>query len=305
MNEPQAFLNGRFIPAAQATISLVDTGFVQGTTIAEQLRTFGGRVFHVEDHLARLEHSAEMLGITIPMERQEIVQAAMTLVARNHALLAPGDDLGLSIFLTPGPYAAYCEPGLAEPTFCMHTYPLPFRLWVEKYEKGQALVTTEICQVPPQCWSPTLKCRSRMHYYLADRRANQIESGARAVLLDQEGCVTEASTANLLVFREGEGLVSPAHGTVLPGISLATISQLAERLGIPIGYHKLFPDDLAQASEIVLSSTPFCLLPATRFNGRPIGGGRPGPVFTRLLDAWSRMVGIDIAAQARTFASRS
>jgi branched-chain amino acid aminotransferase len=79
---------------------------------------------------------------------------------------------------------------------------------------------------------------------------------------------------------------------------------LAGQLGIGVAYRELTPDDLATADEVLLASTPFCLLPATRLDGRPIGDGRPGPVFHRLLAAWSEMVELDIAAQATQFATR-
>jgi branched-subunit amino acid aminotransferase/4-amino-4-deoxychorismate lyase len=144
-----------------------------------------------------------------------------------------------------------------------------------------------------------------MHYYLADREAAAREPGARAVLLDQAGCVTEASTANVLAYRGDEGLVSPPRSAVLPGISLATVEELASRLGIATVARPLLPDDLTTADEVLLSSTPLCLLPVVRYDGRPVGRGEPGPVFRGLLEAWNAEVGLDIPAQARRFATRT
>lgn len=305
MNEPLAYCNGRLLPASALGVSPVDAGFIQGTTVAEQLRTFGGKVFHLDDHLTRLNHSLEILELDPGIGRAKMIEVAMELIAHNHPLLEPGDDLGLSIFVTPGPYRGYSAPGPYEPTLAMHTYPLAFRFWAGKYTAGQSLVTTEFQQVPPQCWPPSLKCRSRMHYFLADRQAGRIEQGARALLLDHEGRVSEASTANVLIFKESEGLVSPPRATVLQGISMAVVFQLAERLGIPAVHRDLWPEEVASAQETLLTSTPFCLLPVTRLNGKPIGDGTPGPVFRRLLAAWSELVGLDIAAQAQRFAARS
>jgi len=198
---------------------------------------------------------------------------------------------------------------------CMHTYPLPFRLWAEKYRTGQTLVITGIIQVPGRCWPPGLKCRSRMHYYLADRQAAAVEPGARALLLDEQGLVSEASTANLLAYFPGEGLVSPPAEKVLRGISLAVVGELAHRLGIGFVQRPLRPEELARAHEVLLSSTPLCLLPVTRLGAvagegpaaegpRAIGDSRPGPVFRRLIEAWSETVGVDIIGQAERFADR-
>lgn len=305
MSEPQAYLNGRFLPASQAMISPVDAGFVLGATVTEQLRTFGGRLFRLDDHLARLERSLELVGIEPGLTRAQFAEIGRELVTHNHRFLEGGDDLGLSIFVTPGIYASYANPeDPVEPLVCLHTYALPFRLWASKYEKGQALVTSDVRQVPPECWPSELKCRSRMHYYLADREAAAKDPGARAVLLDSNGHVTETSTANVLLYKAAEGLVSVPHHKVLHGISMATLMEMASEQGLSVSQRNLTPNDLASADEVLLSSTPFCLLPATRLNGRPIASGRPGPVFQRLLAGWSERMGLDIAGQAKRFATR-
>ena len=304
MREPVAFLNGRWIPASAAAVSVGDAGFVLGVTIAEQLRTFAGKLFHLDDHLDRLAHSLEIVGLDPGMTRDQFAQTAHELVARNHGLLTPGDDLGLSVFVTPGDYPAYAPPGPARPTVCMHTYALLFHLWARKYREGQALATTPIEQVSTHCWPAELKCRSRMHYYLADKQAAAVDPQARAMLLDAQGFVTEASTANLLVYRVGEGLASPPRTKILPGISLSVVSELARRSGIPSSQRDLTSDDVASADEVLLTSTPMCLLPVVRLGGRPIGNGQPGPVFHRLLSDWSNMVGLDIVGQAEQFADR-
>jgi branched-chain amino acid aminotransferase len=304
MDEPLAYLNGRFLPASAALISPVDAGFVLGTTIAEQLRTFHGRIFHLEDHLSRLARSLAIVGVDLGMSPSALAGVALELAARNRTLLHPEDDLGVAIIVTPGLYAGYGAPGASSPTLCLHTYPLPFDRWAEKYAVGQSVVTTDVRQVPSDCWPPELKCRSRMHYYLADRKAAAMDPGARAILLDHHDRVTEASTANVLIHRRGEGLLSPPGKRVLPGISLAVVDQLARQFGIPIAYRDLSLAELAEADELLLTSTPFCLLPATRLNGKPVGEGRPGPIFRCLLDEFSRMTGVDIPAQARRFASR-
>jgi branched-subunit amino acid aminotransferase/4-amino-4-deoxychorismate lyase len=305
MEEPQAYLNGRFVPASRVAISPTDAGFVSGATVAEQLRTFAGKLFRLDDHLARLEQSLEIVGVEPGVTMDNLAGVAQELVARNHRLLASGDDLGLSVFVTPGEYPAYSSSGSPGPIVCMHTYLLPFRLWAEKYEKGQSLVVTDIRQVPVESWPPGLKCRSRMHYYLADRQAAKIEPGARALLLDGDGLVTEASTANVIVSTAADKLVCPPRAKVLAGISLAEVVELAAEAGIETVHHDLTTQDVAAAAEVLLTSTPLCLLPVTRFNGHKIADGNPGPIFRRLLGAWSARVGIDIVAQAGQFAGRS
>jgi branched-subunit amino acid aminotransferase/4-amino-4-deoxychorismate lyase len=305
MNEPWVYLNGEWLAASKAALSLTDAGFVMGATIAEQLRTFHGKIFRLDEHLARLEHSLRLVGIDPQVERGKLADLAREIVARNHRLLEQGDDLGLSIFVTPGQYPAYSSaPGPMHPTVCLHTYLLPFRYWADKYRTGQFLATTAILQVPAECWPAEIKCRSRMHFYLADRQAAQLHPGSRALLLDSDGNVTEASTANLLLYRREEGLISPPSSKILRGISLMELLDIAGDLQIPCVERNFTPLEAAAADEALLSSTPFCVLPCTRLNGQPIAAGRPGEIFSRLLAAWSEIVGVDIAHQAERFCAR-
>lgn len=275
-----------------------------GTTVAEQVRTFRGGLFRLEDHLARLTESLRVIGVSLDESTDRLASVARELAEHNHALLDPDDDLGLGVLVTPGGYAGYGPSNHPDATVLLHTYPLQFHLWQEKYNSGQSLVIPPTRQVPTDCWPSGLKCRSRMHYYLADREAQARVSDARALLLDHEGHVTEASTANVVVYRAAEGLISPPHGTVLPGISLAQALELAGQLGERVIERDLTPDDLRTADEVFLTSTPLCLLPVVSLDGAPLGAGRPGNFYRRLLQAWNDVVGLDIAAQAQRFATR-
>ncbi len=115
MQEPLAFFDGRWIPASAAAVSVSDAGFILGATVAEQLRTFAGKVFHLDDHLARLAQSLEIVGLQPGMTLEQFARTACELAAGNHAALAPGDDLALSIFVTPGDYPTYGEKGAPAP----------------------------------------------------------------------------------------------------------------------------------------------------------------------------------------------
>jgi branched-chain amino acid aminotransferase len=155
-------------------------------------------------------------------------------------------------------------------------------------------------QVPGDCWPIRAKVRSRLHYFLADREAQATEPGARAVLAHADGRVSETSTANVAVVSHG-AIASPPATDALAGVSLNHARRLAGSLGLAWHEASLTAADLAAADEILLTSTPTCILAATRFDGRPVGGGMPGPVCRAILAAWSAGVGLDIAAQARAW----
>jgi branched-subunit amino acid aminotransferase/4-amino-4-deoxychorismate lyase len=137
-----------------------------------------------------------------------------------------------------------------------------------------------------------------MHYFLADREAARVEPGARALLVEANGEVSETTTANVLAWIAGEGLVSPPRDLILPGISLAVTRRLAGGLGLPCSDRPLTVEELLAADEVLLTSTPYCILPATKINGQKIGDGQAGPIFRRLLKAWDERTGIDLVGQA-------
>lgn len=302
MSEPQAYLNGQFVPASQAMLSVADAGFVQGTAVAEQLRTFNGQLFRLAMHIERLFHSLAIVEVNPGMEMADLAAAAQELVARNYPGLPPGSDLGLAMFITPGLYPAMAGE-VSRPTVCLHTFPLQFNLWAGKFTRGETLATTPVRQVPLDCWPAELKCRSRMHYYLADRAARAKIPGSRALMLNAAGQVVEATTANVVLYRADTGLLLPPAAEILPGISLAVLLELAEQMGVPQVERDLFPADVLTADEVYLTSTSMCMLPVVQLNGQPIGAGKPGPQYGRFLAAWNKLVGLDVAAQAARFAN--
>jgi branched-chain amino acid aminotransferase len=148
-----------------------------------------------------------------------------------------------------------------------------------------------------------MKYRSRMHFYLADHEARLVDPDASALLLDLAGNVTETGGANFLIVERGT-IVSPTTANTLPGISRATVIELAAKLGIPFAERDIQVHSVMNADEAFTASTPYCLMPVTKINGVPIGDGRPGPMVRRLLAAWNEEVGLDIEKQIQDGARR-
>jgi branched-subunit amino acid aminotransferase/4-amino-4-deoxychorismate lyase len=288
------------IPADQAKLNIYDTGVILGATVTEMARTFNHRLFRLRDHLDRLARSLDCIGLDPGVSLDDLGRIAGELVEHNARLIDSGSDLGLVAFITAGEAPMYrAEPGLplrTKPTVCVQTFPLPFEVWADRMRDGAHLVTPSIRHIPPQCIPANMKHRSRMHYYLAEQEAHTVEAGAVPLLLDLDGHVAETNTANILIV-EGGAIVSPTLKNILPGISREMIVELAARLEIPFAERELEPSDVARADEVLLASTPFCVMAAVRFNGQPIGDGRPGPIFRRLIEAWSEAVDLDVYRQ--------
>lgn len=269
----------------------------------EQMRTFGGQLFQLDEHLHRLRRSLKIVGID-ELDMGALKTDAEVIASHNHSMLQSGDDLGLTLIVTPGFCAAAAHDGDPGPTVGMYTTPLPFHRWADKYSTGETLIVSSIRQIPGNCWPAELKCRSRMHYFLADREAHRRKPGARALLLDQDGWVSEASTASVILYREHEGLVVPPPEKVLPSVSVGVLQLLAEQLGIAFVRRDISIDDVCSADEVFLSSTSPCMLPVVAVDDLPIGAGAPGEVFRKMIECWGSLVGLDIVAQATAFAVR-
>ena len=300
--KPIASFNGEIIDADQLQIPVYDTGFMLGVTVSEQLRTFRGRPFHVTQHLERLRGGLQLIGLDDRVDINALGPVIEEIAEHNYGLGQPEDDLGVTVFVTPGPYRTYVPEGTPQPNVAVHTYPLPFQLWHRQYQHGQPLQVVDVQQIRPQSWPPELKCRSRMHYYLADRRAKEVDPAATAVLLDSDGFVSETPIANLVIYHKSRGLLSPPREKILPGVSLEFLHQLATDLELPIQFHDLTVKDLESADEILLTRTPYCVMPAASINGISLPAGGADTIFARFLRAWSEDVQVDIAKQAETIA---
>jgi branched-chain amino acid aminotransferase len=158
------------------------------------------------------------------------------------------------------------------------------------------LVTPSIRHIPPECLDPKIKYRSRLHWHLAETQSRLVDPKSTPLLLDLQGNITECAGANVLLAKDG-AILSPTLRNILPGVSRKVVIELATKLSIPFKEQDLQLYDIMNADEAFLSSTPFGLCPATRINGRPVGSGKPGPVWRRLMDAWSELVGLDAVRQ--------
>ncbi|MCC7420050.1 MAG: aminotransferase class IV [Planctomycetaceae bacterium] len=300
MPEPLVYLTGRMVPASQAHLNIYDLGVVMGATVTEMTRTIRHQQWRLEDHLKRLYRSLKYTRMNVPEAIGDMERATREVVQHNASLIGPDDELGIVHFVTAGENPVYAgsagKAARITPTVCIHTFPMPFEYWAKKLEQGQHVVTPSIRHVPPQCYDPKMKYRSRMHYYLADHEARMGDPDAIALLLDLNGNVTETSGANFLIVRDGT-IISPTTTNTLPGVSRAMIIELAGKLGIPFVERDFQVHDVVNADEAFTCSTPYCMLPVTKINGLTIGGVTPGPMFKRLMQAWNDAVGLDIGRQ--------
>ncbi|VAX36683.1 hypothetical protein MNBD_PLANCTO02-116 [hydrothermal vent metagenome] len=313
MNSSIAFYRGQYLPLAECQMSLFDYGVMQGVIVGEMVRTFQHQPFHLKEHLQRLQFSLDAIGLKIDSSEKQLTEIVQHLVEQNGKYLPAEHDLGISILVTPGVNPAYAHlqnittaPATnpttkQEPTILIYTFALPMSLWAMQTISGQKLTVPSIRQLPENSIDPHIKTRSRLHWYLADKEANKTEAGSRALLLNDEGFITELSTANFFIVKE-KTILTPTFDSTLNGISQQMIQKLAMQLNYPFQASQLTLSDILNADEAFSTSTPYCLLPVVSVNGVTIGNSLPGPITTELVTTWSKEVGVDIFQQIQLMA---
>ena len=300
--DPLVYIRGQLVPASEARISIYDFGIVLGATVTDLVRTFNQQAYRLEDHVRRFYDSCKYARIDPPISAQQTTEITKKLVRHNAEVAGPDAELAIVYFITPGENSVYAGSAASggkklEPTFCIHTFPMPFHLFRRFFDIGLHLVTPSTRHVPPQCVDPKIKNRSRLHWWLAEQEAHLVDEGAMPLLLDLQGNLTETSGSNFLLVKDGT-VYSPTSRNILLGISRKVVIGLCAKLGIPFVERDLQVYDAITADEAFVTTSPYCMAPITRFNGVTVGEGAiGGPIYKRLLQAWSDEVAVDIRAQ--------
>ena len=302
-----AYFNGEFVPTSEARVSVLDSALIWGDMVFETTRTFQGRPFRLHEHLKRLYASMNVADIDCGLTVDEMEQATRELVERNWPAHADDDDLSIVHNVSRGPAHSYA-PGFLEPehaTVIISTQSLvPYvGSLAAGFDAGVNAVVPRQRSIPSRLLDPKVKSRSRLHYRLAANEVAREGRDAWAILSDEDGFLTEGTGSNFFLVREGV-LLTPEPRNILRGVTRQAVFDLAAELAIDAREINLEPYDALTADEGFFCSTPFCLIPATRFNGKSIGSGEVGPVFRRLADAFGESVGVDFIEQARQFATR-
>lgn len=302
MPETVAYYNGQWMPFSEVRIDPNDRGFVTGDAVFDAERTFEGVGFLLEEHVDRLYRSLHVAQIDPGLDAGEMLQLTREVISRNESVRAEVGDFQVWQGVTRGAGRWAHEAG--PPTVYLKVSPVDFGKYAHLYERGAHVVITRSRSLPFGTVDPKLKTHSRMHFNLAELEASRVDSEAWPVVLDEHGSLGEGSGYNLFLVKDGR-VVTPRAGAVLSGISRNfVLEQLCPELGISCAEEDLQPFDLYTADEAFFTGTSPCVLPVTKADGITVGKGVPGPTTSRLLEAWSDHVGLDIVAQAIKYAER-
>jgi branched-chain amino acid aminotransferase len=297
-NERVAWFNGSFVRESEVVIPFRDLGFLKGDAVFDMTRSFDGRAFRLEEHVARLYRSLKYLDIDAGLPPSEMTAISEEVLTRNRHLLGPGEDywigqrISRGVLGVPGDQWAHYGPNVI-----VECQPLPLRERARLFRDGIEVITPSLRRTPPQSLSPRAKMHQYLNLILADREVKAQNAQAWAVLLDLDGNLAEGQGSNIFLVRDGE-LATPRERFVLPGVTRQTVFDLARRLDIPCSERDIDLYDAYTADECFLTSTSLVVCGVKSLNGRLFGAGAvPGPVTRKLTEAFTELVGCDFVAQ--------
>ena len=300
-------LNGQFVPESEARISIFDSALMFGDMVFEMTRSFNKTQFMLRDHLQRLYRGIKQLRIPIEISMDEMEQLVYRTMEVNEPAFDPHDEHRIMIDVSRGPLSMYrmVFDGQIEPTVVIADFPVKWTVasLAHFFDDGVHLVTPAQRMIPSDLLDAKVKNRSRVHYLVANLQVSLVnDPNAMALLLDPDGFIAEGTGSNFFMVQDG-ALFTPEGRNLLRGTRRKYILDLARRLGVDVREKNLELYDAIHADEAFLTSTAFSMLPATKINGLTIGDGEVGPMFKRLIAAWSEEVGVDIINQTKAFAA--
>lgn len=281
-----AFVDGGFVPAADARVSVFDRGFLWGDGVYEITPCFRGRPFRLDAHLERLRTSLGLVGIAPPRSDDDLRSITEEVVARNGELLASHAVCRLGHWVTRGVQALSTAPDGA--TLVVLVQPAPNVPSPEAYAAGVDLALVDRERPTGSVLDPRAKTTSRMNPILAEREA--AAGGRLALMRTAGGLLAEGPTFNVFLVRGG-ALATPRIEHVLPGITRRTVLELSADLGMSAAETDLTEADLLAADEIFVTASTWGVLPVRSVDAPRPWSGAVGPVTGRLVDALAERTG--------------
>ena len=294
MTDYISYFNGEWVPLSEVRIDPDDRGFTTGDVVFDVERTFDGKTFRMNYHIARLYRSLQYARMDPGLSPEEMHAISEEVVARNEDARAEVGDYYVRQFVTRGKgrWAHSAGP----PSVCVRVSPIDLGRYAPAYTDGLHAVIGRTRSYSPESLDSKIKHQSRMNFELAEFEAADVDPEAWPLLTDLDGNITEGTSNNVFIVTDGV-IRTPGDSTILQGGSRSMVLELANRLGIPFAQEELQPYDLYTSDEVFFSRTGPCILPVTKVDNRTVADGKPGEITQQLLAAWSETVGVNIIDQ--------
>ncbi len=289
------WFNGKIVPETAARVPFRDRGFKYGDAAFDTTRTFGHRIFKLDEHLDRFYRSLKYLRIDPGISRAALKRATEEVAEINLKNVTEDEDIWVTQRVTRGMDAADRRrwPDYPERTVLVESRPLPLRERGKFYRDGLKIITPSVRRPAPDTLSPRAKTHNYLNLVIAELEVKDRDPDAHALLLDTNGNLAEGKGSNIFIVKDG-AVLTPKERYVLPGVSRQTAMNLAREQHLTVEEADIDLYDALNAEEMFITSTSFCICPVSSFNGEVIGDGAvPGPVTKRLIDAYVDYVGCD------------
>ena len=292
------YFNGKYIPESQAVVPFRDRSFKYGDGVFDMTRTFGHKIFKIEEHVDRLFNSLNYLDISIDQSRTEMVDISNKVLDLNLPLIDQKEDYWVGQRISRGVDLVGGEQWDLDggPTVIVECAPLPLRPRASLYESGIKVWTPSVRRTPFQSMSPRAKTHNYINLILGDNEVKHIDKDAWAILLDINGNLTEGMGSNIFTVNNGI-LYTPKSQAVLGGISRETVMELAKSVNITVIEKDIEVFEAINSDEMFLTSTSLCICPVKSFNGKKIGKEIYGPITKKLIEAYKKFVSFDFIDQ--------
>ena len=297
-NQRVVYLNGEIVPESEALIPFRDRGFRYGDAVFDMTRTFGHRIFRLQEHIDRFYKSLRYTQIDSGISPAKMIAITEEVLERNLHLLEADDDYWVGQRISRGVDVPGGDISSHEgPTVIVECTPLPLKARARVFRDGIDVIVPSVRRTSPDALSPNAKTHNYLNLIMGDLEVKARDPEAWSVTLDVNGNLCEGMGSNIFIVRDG-ALITPLTKFVLPGISRQTVIDMAGELGIPAREDDVALYDAYTADEIFLSSTSLCMCGVSSINGVKVGDGKvQGPITRKLMDAYATHVDFDFEAQ--------
>ncbi len=276
----QVYVNGNFVPDHQATVSVFDHGFLYGDGVFEGIRAYSGKIFCLQEHLERLWDSAKAICLAPPMSMEKMHDLCYEAIRINHL-----EDAYLRVIISRGAGDLGLNPRLCK-TPSVIIIPGKITLYPQElYDNGMDVITAATPRNNSEALNPKIKSLNYLNNILA--KLEGLRSGVMEVLMfNTHGYISEATGDNIFIVKKGVLITPPPEAGILLGITRQVVMDLASDMGIPCKESNINRYEIYTADECFLTGTAAEVIAVKCVDERCIGNGKPGPIYTRLREAF-------------------
>lgn len=282
--EPVVYVDGEWLPKSRASVSVFDHGLLYGDGVFEGIRVYDGVIFQFKEHRDRLYSSAKSIRLQIPLAPEDMTKAVVETLKRNGL-----KDAYIRLVVTRGVGDLGVDPRRCrKPSVIIITENIDPSYGIVAKQKGISVIISSVRRDSVDATSHEIKSLNYLNSVLA--KLEGLDFGADdALMLDRNGFVSEATTTNLFIVKDGEIFTPPSTAGILPGVTRKRVIKLARELGYSMSEKELTPYDVTNADEAFLTGTLAEIVPLVKVKGIEIGDAKVGPVTRRIMEAFVKI----------------